>query len=233
MKITTIMMLATLGILGTMTVSNAKADEWNKKTVFTFSAAVEVPGQVLPAGTYVFKLLDSQSDRRIVQIFNKDENHIYTTILAIADYRLKPTGKTVLTFEERASGSPEAVKAWFYPGDNFGTEFVYPKAKAQELAKRTNQPVPSMPAELGANSAQAARLPAMKQTPIKAQKPTGEEVEVAEVFAPAQAAPAQMAQATTPRQLPKTASDLPLIGLLGLISIAAAGSTKLAFRRTR
>src|SRR5579864_5879696 len=52
---------------------SARADEWNKKTVVTFSQAVEVPGKVLPAGTYTFQLMDSPSDRHIVQIFRADE----------------------------------------------------------------------------------------------------------------------------------------------------------------
>src|SRR5689334_17242715 len=118
--------------------STASAQPSNRKTTVTFSAPVEIPGvdaQVLPAGTYVFKLLDSQSDRHIVQIFNKDETHIYSTILAIPNYRLKATDKTVMTFSERPVGEPEALRAWFYPGRNWGEEFVYPEAKAIELAK--------------------------------------------------------------------------------------------------
>ena len=119
----------------------AKADDWNRKTTITFSGPVEIPGVhlvgwgVLPAGTYVFKILDSQSDRHIVQIFSKDEKTIYATILAIPNYRLKATDKTVITFRERPAGEPEALRAWFYPGRNWGEEFVYPKAKAMELAK--------------------------------------------------------------------------------------------------
>ena len=93
----------------------------------TFSAPVEVPGKVLPEGTYVFKLADSQSNREIVQIFTEDEREIITTTLAVPAYRPEPTGDSVITFEERPSGSPEAVKRWFYPGDNNGVEFMYRK----------------------------------------------------------------------------------------------------------
>ena len=110
----------------------AAADEWNNRTMVTFSAPVEVPGvgaQTLPAGTYLFKLMDSPSDRNIVQIFNEDGTHLYTTVLAIPNYRLRATDKTVITFRERAEGQPEALRAWFYPGANWGQEFVYPKAK--------------------------------------------------------------------------------------------------------
>jgi hypothetical protein len=106
---------------------SAKADEWNKKTVVTFNVAVEVPGKVLPEGKYVFKLADSQSDREIVQIFTEDESELITTTLAVRAYRLEPTSNTVITLEERPPGRPEAVKRWFYPADNYGFEFMYPK----------------------------------------------------------------------------------------------------------
>ena len=76
--------------------------------------------QTLPAGTYVFKIADSLADRHIVQIFNEDETHVFTTILAIPNYRLKSTDKTVMTFRERAEGQPEAIRAWFYPGAPMG-----------------------------------------------------------------------------------------------------------------
>src|SRR5277367_3696133 len=138
---TKMILLAGLGALALLPV--AQADERDQKTVFTFSAPVEIPGQVLDAGTYVFKLADSGSDRNIVQVFNKNENHLYGTFLTVPDYRLKPTGKTIISFDERPAGDPEAVKAWFYPGENYGHYFVYPKARAVALAKVNNQPVAS------------------------------------------------------------------------------------------
>jgi len=220
-----------MGLIGTM-MPNAKADEWNQKTIFTFSGPVEIPGRVLFAGTYVFKLADSQSDRTIVQVFNESESHLYGTFLTIPDYRLKPTGKPMITFHERASGSPEAVRAWFYPGENYGHDFVYPKTKAVVLAKANNQPVASMPDEQAVNTIKPAKtmqephVVAMKQTPLKAQKPTGEEVEIAEAF---QVAPSEPASA--PRQLPTTATSLSLIGLIGLLSLAGAVSLRLVSHR--
>src|ERR1700674_3786594 len=127
---------------------NAQADTFDKKTVITFSEPFEVPGvdaQVLPAGTYVFKVLESFGDRNIVQIFNADGSHLFTTVLAINNFRLKPTEKTVMTFKERGEGQPEAIKAWFYPDNAFGQEFVYSKERALELAKIVNEPVLAMP----------------------------------------------------------------------------------------
>lgn len=222
-----IMTFVCVGLLGAM-LPQAKADEWNQKTIFTFSGPVEIPGKVLQPGTYVFKLADSMSDRNIVEVFNKDENHLYGIFLAIPDYRLKPADKPIITFEERATGSPEAVKAWFYPGEDYGHDFVYPKAKAVELAKANKQPVASMPDELAANTTkptktmQEPHVMAMKQAPLKAQKPAGEEVKIAEAFTPPPAAQTQAA-ARMPKKLPKTASSLPLVGLIGLLSLGTAG----------
>jgi len=213
-------------------VQRAAADDFDQKTVFTFSGPVEIPGQVLSAGTYVFKLADSSSDRNIVQVFNKDETNLYGTFLAIPDYRIKPAGKTIITFEERPAGSPEAVKAWFYPGENYGRDFVYPKPKATALAKANNTPVPSMPAEFAANTIEPAatvkapHIVAMSQAPLKAQKPTEEEVEIAEVFAVS-------AEAPLPPTLPTTASPLPLIGLVGLLSIGAGVGLRFAAAKAR
>ncbi|MBS1856291.1 MAG: hypothetical protein JST11_13070 [Acidobacteria bacterium] len=216
--------LACAGVLGAL-LPCARAGEWNQKTVFTFKTPVEIPGRVLDPGTYVFKLADSMTDRNIVEVFNKNEDHLYGTFLAVPDYHLKPAGRPIITFEERAAGAPEAVRAWFYPGENYGHEFVYPKVKAVQLAKANNQPVASMPNELAANTTKATRdmteptVMAMKNTHLKAQKPTEEEVEVAEVFVP----PPPDETVSMPKELPKTASPLPLIGLLGLLSFGIAG----------
>src|SRR3984957_8715986 len=169
-----------MALIGAMLAPGAKADDWNRKTVVTFSGPVEIPGvhlvgwSVLPAGTYVFKILNSDSDRHIVQIFSKDEKTIYATILAIPNYRLKATDKTVMTFRERPAGEPEALRAWFYPGRNWGEEFVYPKAKALVLAKATQTPVlfteAGIPLEVSApiQSVDEPVVVALKQAPIMA-----------------------------------------------------------------
>jgi len=224
-----------MALMGTAFSSNAKADDWNRKTEITFSGPVEIPGVhltgwgVLPAGTYVFKILDSQSDRHIVQIFNKEETTIYATILAIPNYRLRATDKTVITFSERPAGQPEALRAWFYPGRNWGEEFVYPKAKAIELAKATNTPVLFTPAEIPVEVAEPVKsvdepvVVELKRAPIMAIKPTGEEVQLAEVVTPP---PAEVAQT-----LPTTASSVPLIALFGLLALGGAWVVRVAEKR--
>jgi hypothetical protein len=133
--------LALAGASAFLFVSIAAASVWNEQTKITFNNPVEVPGMVLPAGTYTFSLLPGPTDRNIVQIYNATGEKFYTNILAIPDYRLHPTGHTVLKFEETAPGSPEAIKAWFYPGLQFGQEFVYPKTRAMELAKMNHESV--------------------------------------------------------------------------------------------
>src|SRR5580700_3866999 len=141
--ITTVVLFAGFTLLGAMA-PRALADQWDQRTIFTFSGPVEIPGQVLGAGTYVFKLADSTSDRNIVQVFSKNEKHLYGTFLAIPDQRLRPAGKPIITFDETPAGSPEAVQAWFYPRENYGNQFVYPKTKAVALAKANSTPVSSM-----------------------------------------------------------------------------------------
>jgi hypothetical protein len=201
---------------------NALADEWNQATKLTFSEPVEIPGQALPAGTYWFTLMDDQGDRNIVQVWSADRMHLLATILAIPDYRLQPTGKTVIKFSERPAGTPEAIRAWFYPGDNYGHEFVYPEKRATELAKQTGQPVLSMPNEVASNLTKPAKavtepsVVALKKASVKAVKPSGETEELAEVIPP------KPMPSTSAKHMPKTASFLPLWGLLG-ISFLGAG----------
>jgi hypothetical protein len=214
---------------------NAHADTMDKKTVITFSEPFEVPGvdaQILPAGTYVFKVFESFGDLNIVQIFNADETHIFTTILAINNYRLKPTDKTVLTFSERGEGQPEAIKAWFYPGNGYGQQFVYSKKRATELAKLENEPVVANPVETNAVPTDDA----MKNIHLEAIQPTGESAPLTTVVEPPPqqaaavpaAAPMAAAPAAAPAEktevaevLPHTASSLPLAGLVGLLSLFA------------
>ena len=234
-----------LALMGAIFLTSAKADEWNRKTVISFDGPVEIPGVhlegwgVLPAGTYVFKILDSQSDRHIVQIFNQDETTVYATILAIPNYRLQATDQTVMTFRERPASQPEALRAWFYPGRNWGEEFVYPKAKAIELAKAANTPVLFTPVEpplevaTPIKSADEPVVLALKRTPVMAIRPTGEEVQLAQVITPPPAAELTPPTEVTAAKLPQTAGSLPLMALLGLLALGGASALRLAEKRFR
>jgi hypothetical protein len=160
----------------------APADEWNKETKLTFSAPIEVPGRVLPAGTYEFKLLDSPSDRNIVQIFNAGQTQLLDTVLAIPDQRMRATGKTVVQFAERPANSPEAIKAWFYPGSQTGLMFVYPHDRAAELAKANKEPVYSTHSDMGPYTTKHMKAgdpdaTKMKHSQVKSVQPDGSENE--------------------------------------------------------
>jgi LPXTG-motif cell wall-anchored protein len=209
----TIFTVLALTLLAATLSPGARADEWNKKTVMTFSQPVEIPGQILPAGTY-----------NIVQIFDADGSHIIATVLAINNYRLKPSGDTVVKFAERSGDNPEALKAWFYPGDNFGQEFVYPKQRATELAVIVKEPIPA----LAADSTDLKLVPIVAETPEQKEVPVAEVIMVAPEPAVAQeTAPATVVETTTApvaetKELPQTASQVPLIMLLGLSSLGAA-----------
>jgi len=226
-------------LMGAVFSPAVKADDWNRKTKMTFSGPVEIPGvhlkgwAVLPAGTYVFKILDSSSDRHVVQIFSADEKTVYATILAIPNYRLKATDKTIVTFRERPAGEPEALRAWFYPGKNWGEEFVYPKARAVELAKTTKTPILFMETEIPVEveqpilTADAPVVVKMKQAPIMAVQPTGEQVELAAVVTPPPALELQ-ANAAPMAELPHTSSLMPLMALFGLLALGGALGLRMA-----
>ena len=221
-------MVFCLALVALTVLPSAKAEQWNRKTTVTFNEPVEVPGvglHLLPAGTYVFTILSPLPYRHIVQISNVAEDHVFTTILAIPNVRYRATGKTVMTFKERAEGQPEAIRAWFYPGNEWGEEFVYPKSRAIELAKVTNEPVLATPVAFD-----ALPVEELKTAPVVAVKPTGDEAEVAEVVeyprevaaaAPVEAAPAVPVVVAVAQALPQTASTLPFVGLIGLLSLGA------------
>lgn len=231
MRAKTVVAVCTLALVSA---TFALADEWNRKIEFTFAKPVSIPAVhqpgwgVLPPGTYVFKIFDSAANRHIVQIFNKGETEIYATILAIPNMRLKSTGDVVLTFRETPAGQPVALQAMFYPGRQWGEEFVYPKAKALELARVTNLAVLSMPVEEEIAMPEAPEVIAeLEKTPVTAEEPTGEEVQTAEAVTPP--TPAQFKT----EELPKTASPLPFVGLLGLLSIGGGFALRLAENRIR
>jgi len=121
-----IALIAVMGIVS--------ADPWNKMTKLDVKETILIPGKELPPGKYVMKLMDSQGNRHIVQIMNEEQNKVEATILAIPNYRLQPTGKTELRYWESPAGTPPALRAWFFPGDNFGQEFAYPHDVANRLA---------------------------------------------------------------------------------------------------
>jgi len=224
-------MLLTMGVFVVSAPVNARADEWNKATTLTFNRSVEVPGMVLGAGTYVFRLADTV-DRNVVQILNGDETHLYENVLAVPAYRQNPADKTVVTFEERAKGSPEAIATWFYPGDNYGQEFVYPKALSQVASLAPVSPAAPTPA---------------RQQPVAREQEINKSVKQPAVASAAKTEPVQIAQNSTPakqpaippatpvpapaqkqsaKKLPRTASPVPALILIGLLSLGGSAGIR-------
>jgi hypothetical protein len=218
-------------VLTAMFAPGARADEWDKKTILTFSGAVQIPGATLPAGTYVFKLADLAGNRHVVRVMDKGEKKIIATLMAIPNQRMTPTDKPVIMFSERPAGSPVAVKVWYYPGESIGNEFVYPKRQAMRIAKETHQRVLSTNDEPAANTTEADSMTAMKSASVGYFDENGEwQTEGATVATTGAASPAMTADTTMARaepapkaartHLPRTASNLSLFELLSGLAIA-------------
>jgi hypothetical protein len=221
LKISTALFAAVL--CTTVVLPQVRADEWDKKTIVKISEPMEVPGATLEPGTYVFKLVNLAAERHVVTITNEDQNKTFATVIAIPNYRLEPKDKSTFLFWETPAGQPRALRAWFYPADNFGQEFVYPKNRATQIALVTHQEVPTEPA--------AEPTPAPAPAPEVAQNtpPPPPPAEAAPAPPPPAAAPEpapepapQVAQNDTPRTLPQTSSNLPLLALSGFLAIGVA-----------
>jgi len=130
-----------LAVAALFLVTNARADEYTKLTYLTFSGPVALPGITLPGGTYMFKLADPDSGRRVLQVWDKDGMKLYTTLLTIPDERMEASDQPVVLFAERPSGQAQAIKSWFYPEERIGQEFVYPKQQAMAIAKENHASV--------------------------------------------------------------------------------------------
>jgi len=244
---------ATLGLASLLIPGVAMADQWNKKTYITVGEPVQVPGKVLQPGRYVMKLMESPSNRHIVQIYNEREDQLQTTVLAIPNYRLQPTGKTEFQWWETPAGQPRAMRAWFYPGDNFGQEFAYPKTEAVAIATATNEAVPTTYAEKESELATArvgtvdkagTEMELDRQTYSQPAK-TEENAQIAQATpqpapqpeiaqntpAAAPVTPAPADEGSRGRSLPRTASPIPMASLAGFLALGASIAAR-AFNRS-
>jgi hypothetical protein len=139
-QVTTRLMGTCAALVLGATLATAQTDS-SRTTIVTFSAPVVLPGVTLPAGSYMFKLADSQTNRNIVQVFDKDRSKIFATILAIPAQRQKPADETVITFREAPANAAPAVQYWYYPGETQGQEFAYPKKQAMAIANAAHTSV--------------------------------------------------------------------------------------------
>ena len=231
-------LLGGLLIVGGMLLAN----EYDRKTVVAFTEPVMIAGVpvvTLEPGRYVIKLAGHEHSRNIVQIFNEGEDHLFTTVLAIPNFRTVRKDKTEFSYWETPKGNPVALRAWFYPGDHWGQEFVYPTGLAAKLARDTGETVLTTPAE---TVVEFETAPVAEVTKVGEEKPLEEayiapepapaaEIAVAE---PAPAAEVAVAEtAPEPAALPATGSPYYAIGLAGLLA-AAAGLTlkRLAYSKS-
>jgi hypothetical protein len=222
------LMVAALGLAVVLVVTAraAYADEWNKATKITVNQPFEIPGMILPAGTYVMKIADLTAERHVVQIFNEDESTVYATIIGIPNFRLEPTENTSITFYEAEAGRARALHAWFYPGYRYGVEFAYPEKRAGEIAAAAEEHVvafkePEPAPVFTEKPAAEPTVSELTREPLVVVEPTGEEIEATET-APAALAP----EAAGEPALPKTATLFPLVLLVGFLAAGIASGVR-------
>ena len=202
------------------------ADDWDKATKITVNQPFEVPGHVLPAGTYMVRLVDIAGERHVVRFLSEDESKVFATMIGIPDFRLTTTDKTSITFYEAESGSPRPLHAWFYPGHQFGVEFAYPEKRAERIAAVTEEHVIATK-EPEFTWEPEPTVPELLEEPLVAVEPSGKEVELAEVHPEVTVAPEPIVPEPPPA-LPKTATPFPLILLVGLMAAASASALRLS-----
>jgi len=184
-----------LTVLCVLIAPNARADDADQKTTVTLTDPVEVPGvgqHLLPAGTYVFKLKNSSTDRHIVEISNQDGSKVLTTLLTIPNHRLKATSTAVLTFSDQPAGQPAALKAWFHAGEHSGEQFVWDRTRATELAKQANEAVLSTPVVMV-----SAPVDSLATAPLEAVSPNGQMMSTTQVVDASSTEEAAMTPAPT------------------------------------
>lgn len=211
----------------------AEASGWDKMTKLTVNEPIQVTDTYLDPGTYVFKLADIGSSRHIVQIFNDDQTHIINTVMAIPNERLQPTGDSRFSFWETPPGNVRAMRAWFYPGDNFGQEFRYPKQLRQIAVVRTPElltpPPQAEPFATRTEPQEAAVVPETSSVEAAPAPAREEPVEIAQATPPPAPEPVQIAQAQpVVQELPKTASPYTMIGLGGLTLLGLFSALRFA-----
>jgi hypothetical protein len=146
--------------------SGAHADEWNKKTYLTFSGPVQIPGATLQAGTYLFQLADPDNARHVVMVASKDGSKVYGMFITIPNDRMDTPDENVVLFGESQAGTPQAVQAWWYPGERTGEEFVYPRRQAVAIAKANHKEVLANESDVNANGSDNDRMAALRGSKV-------------------------------------------------------------------
>jgi hypothetical protein len=263
MKSIRILLIAvSLVTLGTCLVPGASAGDWDEKTLLTFDQPVELPGVVLPAGSYIFKLMESPTDRQIVRVLSADEHTVFATINAVSKLRYNTSESTLIVYEDRTAGAPRTIKEWFYPDRMVGHEFVYSGHEPGQLARTEEKAEISSPPESDlkavTNDEDSSYMQALNQ---RQSEDSGMAAGNAEAEMPAsssgymdllqekQEEPVALARAEEPEQalgsndmanvdshsaiheMPRTASNLPLLGFSGLAMILAGSGLRLSRKK--
>jgi len=212
-------------VVGSLATQSAYADDWDKATKITINQPFEIPGMVLPAGTYMVRLVDIAGERHVARFLSEDESKVFATVIGIPDFRLTTTDKTSMTFYESDVGAPRPMHAWFYPGHQFGLEFAYPEKRAVQIAAKAEEHVIATKEPAFVPLAEEAKPPTVKELieePLVVVEPGGKEVELAEVHPEPTPTPPPEAP-----PIPKTATPFPLIALMGFIAAGAASTLRM------
>jgi hypothetical protein len=264
-----------LGLSVTLFASAVQAQPEDKRTYFTFSGPIALPSVTLPAGRYLFRIVDTTTSRKVIQVLDENQKKAYSMANTIPDQRRDAPKDATVVFYESARGTPAAVKSWWYPGETIGYQFIYPRTQAKQIAKATGQPVlttktdstkteetksadltrvdangrdvdvnaPDAAGQSAANN-NGFRDQSANSTVFNRNTPTPEQQNESVNRTPPQAAQngavssgssqdrfnsrnANNNPRTTRTELPRTASNLPFIGLIGMLS--ALGFVTLRF----
>jgi hypothetical protein len=204
----------------------AYADDWDKATRFTVNQPIEIPGMILPAGTYIVKIVDLAAERHVVRFLSEDGLTIYATLIGIPNFRLEPTEKSAFIFYEADVNEPRALHAWFYPGHQYGIEFAYPERRAAQIARVVEEPVIAFkePELFFREEPTPVPVEELAGEPLVAVTPAGKELGLPE-FTPVEE-PELGPEFYEPLQLPRTATPFPLVALVGLLAAGAASTIR-------
>src|SRR4029453_16009840 len=136
-----VLLACSVALLACVMETPSTAQPLDKRTLFTFSGPVSMPGVTLPSGQYLFRLANPESGRNVVQVLNAEGTKLYGMFFAMRAERFEPASTPEVRFMETAAGMTAAIKTWWYPGERSGYEFVYPKEQARRLAQGATQPV--------------------------------------------------------------------------------------------
>jgi hypothetical protein len=215
---------ATAAVSAILASGIAGAQPVNKRTYLTFSGPVSLPGITLPAGTYTFQIANPDTSSRVIQVMDKDQKNQRGLFFAIPTELREPPNDPVVRFAERPEGAPQAIKAWYYPGERTGFEFVYPRSQAVKIAKANHEKVLSYPDPAPRQTANANPVEEFKNAKVERVDENNQLTEVPRSVPAASNNPPQQSSSNAAvaenRRLPQTASPLALYELLSGISLA-------------